>query len=197
MKTQEHDATLEIISPHCGALQHHHSWCQYEQETRILFTTKTWNSPTNQNYFWQMNAVWKRYFCYEIALKLSQNIFITAKPILFNDPIFIAQKWLINKKSNNVSHTQYGQSQSEKKKYTSQFILFTTASKYIPKRPRICINLNPPFQTQIYLLKVPLNVNIVKQDLLHKKQFSKNLWSEVWKGGFQLMQILGLWGMLW
>ena len=38
----------------------------------------------------------------------------------------------------------------------------TTASKYIPKRPRICINWNPPSQTQIYLVKVPLNVNIVK-----------------------------------
>ena len=66
----------------------------------------------------------------------------------------------------------------------------TTASKYIPKRPRICINWNPPFQTQIYLVKVPLNVNIVKQDLLHKKQFFKILWSEVWNGGFQLMLIL-------
>ena len=42
----------------------------------------------------------------------------------------------------------------------------TKTSKYIPKRPRICIN-----QTQIYLVKVPLNVNIVKQDLLHKKSF--------------------------
>ena len=42
----------------------------------------------------------------------------------------------------------------------------TTASKYIPKRPRICINWNPPFQTQIYLVKVALNVNIVKQNLL-------------------------------
>ena len=71
----------------------------------------------------------------------------------------------------------------------------TTASKYILKRPRICINWNPPFQTQIYLVKVPLNVNIVKQDLLNKKQFLKILWSEVWKGGFQLMQILGLLGM--
>ena len=38
----------------------------------------------------------------------------------------------------------------------------TAASKYIPKRPRICIIGNPPFQTQIYLLKVPLNVSIVK-----------------------------------
>ena len=47
----------------------------------------------------------------------------------------------------------------------------TTASKYIPKRPTICINLNPPFQTQIYLVKVPLNVNIVKQDLLDKNSF--------------------------
>ena len=34
---------------------------------------------------------------------------------------------------------------------------------------------NPPFQTQIYLVKVSLNVNIVKQDLLNKKQFLKNL----------------------
>ena len=54
----------------------------------------------------------------------------------------------------------------------------TTASKYIPKRPRICINLKPSFQTQIYLVKVPLNVNIVKQDLLNKKQFLKILWNE-------------------
>ena len=28
----------------------------------------------------------------------------------------------------------------------------TAASKYIPRRPRISINLNPPFQTQIYLV---------------------------------------------
>ena len=55
----------------------------------------------------------------------------------------------------------------------------TAASKYIPKRPRICIIGNPPFQTQIYLLNVPLNVNIVKQDLLIKKQFLKILGSEV------------------
>ena len=47
----------------------------------------------------------------------------------------------------------------------------TTASKYIPKRTRICINRNRPFQTQIYLVKVPLNVNIVKQDLLNKNSF--------------------------
>ena len=71
----------------------------------------------------------------------------------------------------------------------------TTASKYIPKRTRICINWNPPFQIQIYLVKVPLNVNIVKQDLLNKKQFKKNLCSYFWKGGFQLIQILGLLGM--
>ena len=31
--------------------------------------------------------------------------------------------------------------------------------------------------------------------VLDKKQFLKNLWSKVWKGGFQLMQILGLLGM--
>ena len=49
-----------------------------------------------------------------------------------------------------------------------------------------------PLQTQIYLENVPLNVNIVKQDLF---QFLKILWSEVWKGGFQLMLILVLLGM--
>ena len=71
----------------------------------------------------------------------------------------------------------------------------TAASKYIPRRPRISINWNPPFQTQIYFVKVPLNMNIVKQDYLQKKQFLKILWSEVWKGRFQLMLILGLPGM--
>ena len=72
------------------------------------------------------------------------------------------------------------------------FLINTTAaSKYKPRRPRICINLNPPFQTHIYLVKVPLVVNIVKQDLL----FLKILWSEVWKGGFQLMLILGQGGI--
>ena len=49
-------------------------------------------------------------------------------------------------------------------------------------------------QTHLYLVKVPLNVNIVRQDLLHSKHSLKNLWSEVWKGGFQLKQILVLLG---
>ena len=38
-------------------------------------------------------------------------------------------------------------------------------------------------------------MDIVKQDLLHIEQFLEILWSEVWKGGFQLMLILGLQGM--
>jgi len=59
VKTQEHDATLEIISPH-NAEHFNTTLMQCEQETQILFTTyKDLNSPTNQNqnYFWQMNAV--------------------------------------------------------------------------------------------------------------------------------------------
>ena len=32
----------------------------------------------------------------------------------------------------------------------------------------------------------------MKQDLLNKKQLLKILWCEVWKGGFQLIQILAL-----
>ena len=71
------------------------------------------------------------------------------------------------------------------------FTSTTTASNYIPnERPRICINRNPPFQTQIYLVKVPLNMNLIRL-----KQFLKSLWSQVWKRGFQLMQILVLLGM--
>ena len=54
------------------------------------------------------------------------------------------------------------------------------STEYIPKRPRICINWNHPFQTQIHSVKVPLNVNIAKQDLPHKNSFLKILWSEVW-----------------
>ena len=38
-------------------------------------------------------------------------------------------------------------------------------------------------------------MNIVKQDLDNKKHFLKILSSEFWKGGFQLIQILGLLGM--
>ena len=99
----------------------------------------------------------------------------------------------------------------------------TAASKYMHKRPRICINWNPPFQIQILV-----NVNIVKQDLRQKSvgalkpdgnkkaqcltsplhhchlyldrwppQFLKILWSVVWKGGFQLIQILASWVCIW
>ena len=35
--------------------------------------------------------------------------------------------------------------------------------------------LKSPFQTQIYLVNVPINVKIVKQDLLNKKQLLKIL----------------------
>ena len=38
-------------------------------------------------------------------------------------------------------------------------------------------------------------MKIVKQDLLQMKQFLKILSSEVWKGGFQLIQIPGFMGM--
>ena len=38
-------------------------------------------------------------------------------------------------------------------------------------------------------------MNIANDDLLNKKQFLKILWSEVWKGGFQFIQILGPLGM--
>ena len=45
-------------------------------------------------------------------------------------------------------------------------------------------NLKSSISNQIYLVKVPLNVSIVKQDLLHREQFLENLWSEVRNGEF-------------
>ena len=59
--------------------------------------------------------------------------------------LFLGQKTILEKfkiREGPVFYccSQYGQCQSEVKKST------TTASKYIPKRPRICINWNPPFQ---------------------------------------------------
>ena len=65
----------------------------------------------------------------------------------------------------------YGQGQSEYKVNYSWLLL--PQHQYIPKRPRIGINWNPPLQTQIYLVKLPLTDNIVKQDLLNRKQLFK------------------------
>ena len=42
--------------------------------------------------------------------------------------------------------------------------------------------------------KLPLNVNIVKQDLLRKKEFLNCGGSVVWKQGFKFLQILDLLG---
>ena len=58
-------------------------------------------------------------------------------------------------------------------------------SKYIPKRPRICIDWNPPFQTKIYFVKVPLNVIIVNEDFC-KKQFLKKSLKWSLKGGISI-----------
>ena len=41
--------------------------------------------------------------------------------------------------------------------------------------PAVIKITNPPFWTKIYLVKVPLNVKILQQDLLHRKQFLKIL----------------------
>ena len=50
----------------------------------------------------------------------------------------------------------------------------TTASKYTTRKPRVCIIWNLFFQTKIYLVNVPLNVCVVKKDLLHKKTVFEN-----------------------
>ena len=88
---QEHDATLEIISPHC-----HTTLMQYEEETQIC-------SPTLPQI--KIKIIFGNWMQFEndiFVTKLQWNylktFFLTAKLILFNDPIFIAKKWLINKK---------------------------------------------------------------------------------------------------
>ena len=49
----------------------------------------------------------------------------------------------------------------------------TTALRLAPQRTIIHRNQNPSFWIKIYLVKVPLNVKIVQQDLLLRKQFLK------------------------
>ena len=51
---------------------------------------------------------------------------------------------------------------------------FLTSTTTAPRGSESASIEIPPFQTQIYLVNVPLNVNIVKQDLFSKKQFLKN-----------------------
>ena len=77
------------------------------------------------------------------------------------------------------------------------------ASKYIPRRPRISINWNPPFRTYLWskfskmiALKFffALHKKLNKSCYLDKKKLLlKSQWGL--KGGFQLMLILSLLGM--
>ena len=60
----------------------------------------------------------------------------------------------------------------------------TTVSKYIPKRPRICINWNSPFQTKNYLVKVSLNMNIMNKIYLIKNNIWKSYESRSERGDF-------------
>ena len=50
--------------------------------------------------------------------------------------------------------------------------------------------LNSLFRTQIYLVKVLLNMSVVKLDLLHKKQVLKIIWTEVQKKGLKILLIM-------
>ena len=70
-----------------------------------------------------------------------------------------------------------------------------TVSKYIPRRPRISINWNPPFQTSLkHFLKNCFSYSKCCFTMLtFRVTFTKWIW--VWKGVFQLIQILGLLGL--
>ena len=57
----------------------------------------------------------------------------------------------VSKFRNKFSCSHHSMARANLNKSKKVLTSTTTASKYIPKRPRICINWNPPFQTQIYL----------------------------------------------
>ena len=77
-------------------------------------------------------------------------------------------------------------------KKSEEFVTNTTAaSKYIPRRPRISINWNPPFQTSLHKILKVVFFRLTKFFFRNKKDKVK----KVWKVGFQLMLILGLLGM--
>ena len=83
-------------------------------------------------------------------------------------PIFT--KWIgLKSEVKKKVKTNHSMARANLNKSEVFFTNTTTATKYIPRRSRICIDWNISFQSQIYLVKVPLNVHIVKQDFLHKK----------------------------
>ena len=72
----------------------------------------------------------------------------------------------------------------------------TTASKYLPKRARSCINWNPPFQTSLYKIfkNVFYEVNHISQ-CLHLEVFLLSKF-ESKRGGFKLALAI-LWTFFW
>ena len=58
-------------------------------------------------------------------------------------------------------------------KVKKSWLLLPQHQSSYPRGPESASIEIPPFQTQICLLKEPINVNMVKQDLLHKNSFWK------------------------
>ena len=74
----------------------------------------------------------------------------------------------------------------------------TTASKYIPKRPRICINWNTAFKIQIYLVNCKSTSKCKHCETTLKKTVFENFMKWGLKGGSQLIQTRGSLGyVLW
>jgi hypothetical protein len=77
------------------------------------------------------------------------------------------------------------------------WLLISQHQSTYPRGPESALIEIPTF-TQIYLVKVPLNVNIVKQDLLCKTQFLKLIFKWYLKGGISIYTDSGLLGyVLW
>ena len=73
----------------------------------------------------------------------------------------------------------------------SENFMTTVASKFIPKSEAQNLHqLKPSFQTKNYLVKVPLNVNIVIQDLLYTNSFCKFYEGRSERGDFNWCRFL-------
>ena len=100
---------------------------------------------------------------YFLSFKIAYYLFIRQFSILiFNSielfPVIPFRIWIAYIGTHSMARANLNKS---KKVLTS----ITTASKYTPKRPRICINWNPPFQTTLhkFFKNCFYEVNLVSQ----------------------------------
>ena len=109
-----------------------------------------------------------------------------------------APKFLFfNEKNQKDSHSMARANLNKSKKVLTST---TTASKYIPMRPRICINWNPPFQISFH--KIFKNYFLLSKSCFTMFTFRGSLLSKFWseRGDFNWCRLWASWVctlMLW